>query len=561
MEGPAELLRQGKKKELWLMCCSFIDLNLDQFMGIQKRLLLEQIELLKRSGLGRKVMQRAEPVSVDEFREMVPLTTYASYTPDLQERREYNLPARVDRWVKTSGYSGTYDVKWVPWSKTFTSECEKVAAACAMFAFSRWRGDTSHMKPHLKILYTIGGPDYASGALGDLMQRAIDYDFLPSGADALPFTERIRAGFAQALDQGLDGFGGLPSVLVSVGDQMREQPSRPDAGFLCRHPRAAFRLARGLARSRLAGRQILPKDLWQIKAVLGGGTDAAVYKKKVEAMWGRKPLELYGGTEGGIYAIQTWDHAGMTFVPNLNFFEFIPEEEHLKWRENRSYQPRTVLLNEVEPGHNYEVVITNLHGGALVRFRLGDMISIVSRRNEYSDIDLPQMVFYSRADYVIDIAGLGRLTERIIWEALEDAKIPYVDWAARKEIRDETAVLHLYIEPKPFAPVAEGEIAASIARHLRALEERYHHNPYRIYGSEADCEAVPDGGQVRVSLLPQGAFGNYVARRQAEGADLGHLKPPHIQPSDRALALLRMSGGGRQLQAAEAEARGGTGSL
>ena len=143
MEGPAELLRQGKKKELWLMCCSFIDLNLDQFMGIQKRLLLEQIELLKRSGIGKKVMQGAEPGSVDEFRELVPLTTYANYTPDLQERREYNLPARVDRWVKTSGYSGTYDVKWVPWSRSFTSECEKVAAACAMFAISRWRGDTS----------------------------------------------------------------------------------------------------------------------------------------------------------------------------------------------------------------------------------------------------------------------------------------------------------------------------------------------------------------------------------------------------------------------------------
>jgi hypothetical protein len=552
MEGPAELLRQGKRKELWLMCCSFIDLNLDQFMGIQKRLLLEQIELLKRSSIGRKVMQGAEPGSVEEFRERVPLTTYADYVPDLQERREYILPARPDRWVKTSGYSGTYDVKWVPWSKHFTSECEKVAAACAIFAMSRWRGDTSRLKPHLKILYTVGGPDYASGAIGHLMQKAIDYDFLPSGADALPFTERIKAGFAQALDHGLDAFGGLPSVLVSVGEQMLQQPKRPDASFLVQHPRGAFRLARGLAKSRLAGRQMMPKDLWDIKAILGGGTDAAVYKKKVEAMWGRKPLELYGGTEGGIYAVQTWDYAGMTFVPNLNFFEFISEEELLKWRANRSYQPRTVLLDEVEPGHNYEVVITNLHGGALVRFRLGDMISIASRRNEHSDIDLPQMVFYSRADYVIDIAGLGRLTERIIWEALENTAVPYVEWTARKEIGDETAVLHLYLEPKPFESVVEADAAASFARQLRALEERYHHNPYRIYDSAADADAVPGSSQVKVSLLPPGAFGDFVARRQAEGADLGHLKPPHIEPSPRDLALLSMSGLHRQQPVAQA---------
>jgi len=541
METPVELLRQGKTKELWLMCCSFIDLTLDQFMGIQKRLLLEQIELLNRSGIGRRAMQGAEPSTVEEFREQVPLTTYANYCPYLQERREYDLPARVDRWVKTSGYSGTYDVKWVPWSERFTQECEKVAAACAMLALSRWRGDTSQLKPHLKILYTVGGPDYASGAIGYLMQRAIDYDFLPSGADALPFTERIKAGFAQALDQGLDAFGGLPSVLVTVGDQMREQPKRPDANFLRAHPRAALRLAKGLAKSRLAGRQMMPKDLWDIKGILGGGTDSAVFKKKVEEMWGKKPLELYAGTEGGIYAVQTWDYAGMTFIPNLNFFEFIPEDEHLKWRADPSYQPRTVLLNEVKAENNYEVVITNLHGGALVRFRLGDMVRMVSLRNEYSDIDLPQMVFYARADYVIDIAGLGRLTERIIWEALENTGVPYVDWTARKEIWGDRVVLHLYIEPKPSHCLVEADIAASFARELRKLDERYHHNPYSIYDSAPGTEAEANSSQVEVTLLPRGVFADYVARRQAEGADLGHLKPPHINPSEKALALLSIN--------------------
>jgi hypothetical protein len=258
-------------------------------------------------------------------------------------------------------------------------------------------------------------------------------------------------------------------------------------------------------------------------------------------MWGKRPLELYAGTEGGIYAIQTWDYAGMTFVPNLNFFEFIPEDEHLKWREDPSYQPRTVLLNEVEADNNYEIVITNLHGGALVRFRLGDMVRMVSLRNEYSDIDLPQMVFYSRADYVIDIAGLGRLTERIIWEALENTGLPYVDWTARKEIWGDRVALHLYIEPKPSNCLVGEDIAASFARELRKLEERYHHNPYSIYDSTPGTEAEANTSQVEVTLLPRGVFANYVARRQAEGVDLGHLKPPHINPSEKALALLSIN--------------------
>jgi len=537
MVRPIDLLRQGKKKELWLDCCGFIDLSLAQFMGIQNRLLLEQLELLNGSGIGEKVMSGAKPGTVEEFRSQVPFTTYADYCPDLQERRDYVSPAKPARWVKTSGYSGTYDVKWVPWSERFEAECEKVCAACALFAISQRRGDISKVREHLKVLYTVGGPEYASGVVGELTRRAFNFDFLPSNAEGLTFTERIKAAFAQALDEGLDAFGGLPSVLAVVGDQMREQPKKPDIKFLVAHPRAALRLCKGLLRSRLARRPMLPRDLWDLKVIMGGGTDSAIFKEKVQGMWGRKPLELYGGTEGGIYAMQTWDYAGMTFVPNLNFFEFIPEDEHYKWKLDRTYQPRTVLLNEVKPNCNYEIVITNLHGGALVRFRLGDMIRIVSSRNEHSDIDLPQMVFYGRADYVIDIAGLGRLTERIIWEALQNTGVPYVEWAARKEVWGDRAVLHLYVELGQRTSVAGREIAALFSRELQKLEKQYHHNPYNIYDDTEDRPNV-ESQHVEVTFLPLGAFANYIAQRQAEGADLGHLKPPHINPSDKALALL-----------------------
>ncbi|GAH05533.1 unnamed protein product [marine sediment metagenome] len=58
MTRPIDLLRQGRREELWQMCCGFIDLSLEQFMDIQKRLLLEQIELLKNCELGRKCEEK-----------------------------------------------------------------------------------------------------------------------------------------------------------------------------------------------------------------------------------------------------------------------------------------------------------------------------------------------------------------------------------------------------------------------------------------------------------------------------------------------------------------------
>jgi len=45
--------------------------------------------------------------------------------------------------------------------------------------------------------------------------------------------------------------------------------------------------------------------------------------------------------------------------------------------------------------------------------------------------------------------------------------------------------------------------------------------------------------RVEVNLLPLNAFANYTAQRQAEGADLAHLKPPHINPSEKVLSLLK----------------------
>ena len=534
MTRPIDLLRQGRQEELWQMCCGFIDLSLEEFMTIQKRLLLEQLELLKSCRLGRKLMHGTMPGTVEEFREQVPLTTYADYLPELAERREDVLPAKPDRWVRTSGKAGEYDVKWVPMSEDFAREYEKVCCAVALFAACDGRGDVSQAREHLKILYTMGPPEYGTGVAGYLLQQAIGYDLLPSNAEGLSFQDRIKVGFKEALYQGLDGFGGLPSVLVIVGEQIEQQSGGINIRPLLAHPRALFRVMKALIKSRQAHRPMLPKDLWSVKGIIGGGSDSAIFSKRVNELWGRYPLEVYAGTEGGIYAMQTWDYEGMTFVPNLCFLEFIPEREWGKWQLDHSYEPKTILLDEVKADENYEIVITNLHGGIMTRYRIGDMVRITSLRNEKLNIALPQMVFERRADELIDITGLGHLTEKLIWQAIENTGIPYTDWTACKEAIEDKPALHIYIEPKDNYITSEKVIAA-VYDELIKLDSVYHYNIYIAYG---DPEAVLGLRPIKVTLLPQGAFSSYIAQRQAEGAVLGHLKPPHINPSDEVLSLL-----------------------
>jgi len=47
---------------------------------------------------------------------------------------------------------------------------------------------------------------------------------------------------------------------------------------------------------------------------------------------------------------------------------------------------------------------------------------------------------------------------------------------------------------------------------------------------------------LKVTLLKPGTFRAYVAEKAASGADLAHMKPPHMNPSDDMVEmLLRLS--------------------
>src|SRR4030042_3420883 len=105
--------------ESWKEYCGFLDLDISDFLEIQNRLLLKQIDLLKSCSFGKKILHGKNPKTVEEFRSLVPLTKYSDYFPELIEKREDILPTKPIFWVKTSGRSSEYPVKWVPVTDEF----------------------------------------------------------------------------------------------------------------------------------------------------------------------------------------------------------------------------------------------------------------------------------------------------------------------------------------------------------------------------------------------------------------------------------------------------------
>jgi hypothetical protein len=532
MSTNTELLRQGKTEEIWQKCCGFLDLSIAEFMDVQKRLLLEQIEMLKQCELGRRVLNGAEPASVEEFVEQVPMTTYVDYCPELVEKREDILPVKPKLWMQTSGRSGEYKCKWIPVTERYWEEAGQVFSALAIFGACKEKGDIPYKKG-FKLLHAAAQKPYLTGTGAYKLEEELGFDFLPPlrESEKVSFEERIDKGFKLAMSEGMDGFYGLAGVLVAVGEKFKQGTSSTKYSQLIMEPKKLSRLLRGKIKSKIAGRPMLPKDLWDLKVIASMGTDCTVYKNKIKELWGRTPLEVYGNTETSVIAAQTWDYDGMVFFPNLNFLEFIPEEEHFKSRMDKSYQPRTVLLDQVKAGEVYELVITNFHGGALVRYKIGDMVRITSLRNEKLGIDIPQMVFERRADDLIDL-GFMRLTERVIWKAIENTGIPYRDWLAHKEL-GEVSRLHLYIELMDNYSFTAEEVASAVYDEILKVDDGLY-----VYKDLPMLAKLIGFTPVDVTLLKTGSFASYKSQRQSEGADLAHLKPPHMNPPIKVLASL-----------------------
>jgi len=514
--------------DLWKRYCGFFDLSIDAFMDIQKELLMDQIEMVSDSALGKKIMGNQKPRSVEEFRQMVPLTTYEDYEPYLSERQEDALAKKPYLWTHSSGRGGSF--KWVPHSSEIVDRAVRSYLGGAIVASCSKKGEVK-IAPGAAILAILAPPPYNSGALFlELAQRFSSRIMPPiETAKTSEFQERVKSGFKMALKDGIDFIGALASVLVKIGEEFTEQAGGTKFSMFMLHPKVAFRLLRASLRAKIEKRTILPKDIWRPKGILVSGVDTAIYKDSVAYYWGVNPVDLYGGTEAQVYALQSWKGKGMVFLPYFAFFEFIPYGESLKLQEDKHYQPSTMLLNEVEEGNLYEVIITQFYGMPLLRYRLNDVVKIIAMEDEEVGINLPQISFHHRVGEVINLGGLCWLDEKTVWQALYNTGVKFIEWATCKEYDSDQTFLRLYLELKEEGDA--DEVANMIDEQLKLVDTNY-------WELHSTLNLKP----VRVTLLSTGTFRRYTEEKIGEGADLAHLKPAHMNtPELHIQRLLQLS--------------------
>jgi hypothetical protein len=527
MNNSYKLIEEGRKDELWSKHCGYLSLSRKEFRDIQTRLMLEQITLLSSSKIGRSLMGGKIPASLEEFRQVTPLTKFADYSEYLQEKKEEDLPVKPYVWARTSGKSSALGPKWIPYTKAMYDRLSDPGIAAMIMSSCSQPGDVK-LERNDKFLMATAPPPYISGYLSRSVQENLEVIFLPNldEGEKMGYGERVATGFRLAMREGLDYFLGLSVVLARMGEQFEQQSSNSKPSKELLNPSTLWRLLKAVVISKIQKRDILPKDIWHLKGIITGGTDTEIYKDKIEYYWGRKPLEGFSCTEAGNMAMQSWNYKGMVFFPDNAFLEFIPMEEYQKNKSDPAYQPKTVLYDELDLGL-YELVLSNFNGGVLVRYRIGDLFEVISNEDEEVGSELPQMKFYSRSDDIIDLGSFIRFTERDIWKTIEATGVEYLDWVALKETSGAYPALHLYIELAKTGSIPEEEVQEMIRQSFATRYSDYN-----------DMKEILNVEPVNVSLLLGGAFAAYMKAKVEAGADLAHLKPPRMKPPDEVLMKL-----------------------
>ncbi len=516
-----EMLEERQFDKIWQTYCGFLDLSIESYMEIQNRLMEEQIALWCKSPLGKGILKGKRPKTIDDFRKMVPLTTYDDYADILLQKRAELLPGNPIIWLQTTWEGGKQPIKIAPYTRSMLDVYRQNVTACLILCSSTEKGKFD-VENTDRFLYGLAPLPYATGLFPLALNEEIDIQFLPNVKEAIEmsFSECNKLGFKLAMKSGVEFFFGLGSVAYAVSLSFSQMSLGNGGGIknlLKCHPKMIYRILKAKRITKKENRPLMPKDLFKLKGLVVAGTDNRCYKDDLERLWGVRPLELFAGTEPSIIGTENWTKNGMYFFPNACFYEFLHEADMLKLKEDPTYKPKTFLMNEVVPGEKYEIVLTVLKGGAFARYRVGDVYRCIGLTNREDNTKIPRFEYVDRVPTIIDIAGFTRISENGIKDAIELSKLPIIGWTALKEFNeDNRPYMHPYMEIDK-SRFSESAVNTEIVKDILSTYFKYIDQDYR------DLKKILGMDPIKVTLLRCETFESFEKLKHRQ---IAKINPP-----------------------------------
>lgn len=530
--------------DLWREYCSFYEKPFEQQLEINEALLKEHLDRWGRTAQAKILCPNGFQTIND-----VPVTSYGDYPAMLEfkkkieslEKTSPRMPGelywdyyeRIGRIAakpfseyilgdfsfaaKTTGTVG--EPKWVIHGSIFWENLKKDIIATTLFACSDNWGETKFQLGDKTLNFTPSAP-YFSG-WGRKATQGIMIDVPPVEVmDNISDTRRRFFIALEYLEKGhkVNIVGGIaPSVYLMCEYFSNAEGLYKEYYDSVDSATAKVYLLQKMARAKLSRRSRNIKDYLDLKGLMIGGVDTALYVDYIRTKLGVDPYCAYGATELGIPMFGSPERKDY-LLPNLRscYFEFLNNKGEL------------VGLKEVKQGETYEVVITAFNG-PFTRYRPGDTVRVI----DLMDDGMPVFHFWGRNNAILIIGGYPLITEAVATQVMMRAGLSLSDkWAFTKSFDGREKLLVLM---ENTWGLSEDDAARRIFEALYFLV--YYFREYVKQYQIKDPSEI-----IRVEYLKKGAFIRYSMKKAKQGLPLGQIKPPKIIPTERQeiTNLLRM---------------------
>ena len=217
----------------------------------------------------------------------------------------------------------------------------------------------------------------------------------------------------------------------------------------------------------------------------------------------------YAAAEGYFAMPTELDCTDYVMLPHCIFFEFIPVNDDDPDAEEEN--PQTLLLDELEVGKKYEVVVTNSSG--LYRYRMDDVVQVTRMYQ-----NTPQVEFLYRRNLGVNIANEKTTTEMTDAAAAKTAEATGTQFVGYSFCPDYSSTPVRYcmlVETK--APVDEQtrqQMIDALDEALKEINEKYF--KYRRWGMLNRPEVL---------LLAENSYEDYREMLRQSGVVLNQIKP------------------------------------
>ena len=250
---------------------------------------------------------------------------------------------------------------------------------------------------------------------------------------------------------------------VQISDDVRAKlmkVTKPD-------PKRADELAREFRKG--FDTPIIPRIWPKMSFISTIGTGGfAAYTRAMRSFSGGVPIDyqIYGASEAMMATCTHIEEPEFALLCDSCFFEFIPAE----LPESEIDGTKTLTIDQLEVGREYEIIITNLSG--FYRYRIKDVIKVLGYEDES-----PKITFSYRKSQLLDLAG-DKITESMMDETIrrtsEELGVNIIDYAVYPNRDDSPSHYEFLIEPdRPLDPSKCGEYLAVLEKHLGEINPVY----------------------------------------------------------------------------------------